>query len=37
VSQILIAEQIRQQLWDYCQRDTLAMVRILEALQELNR
>ena len=30
------AEQIRQELWDYCQRDTLAMVRILEALQELN-
>jgi len=27
--------QIRQELWDYCQRDTLAMVRILEALQEL--
>jgi hypothetical protein len=27
-------EQIRQELWDYCQRDTLAMVRILEALQE---
>jgi len=27
--------QIRQELWDYCQRDTLAMVRIVEALQEL--
>ena len=28
-------EQNRQELRDYCQRDTLAMVRIVEALQEL--
>ena len=29
------AEQIRQNLWEYCERDTLAMVRILEALEAL--
>jgi hypothetical protein len=29
------AETLRKDLWDYCQRDTLAMVRVVEALRAL--
>jgi hypothetical protein len=31
------AERVRRALWDYCTLDTLAMVRILERLEELAR